>query len=114
MSAIDGAGEGIPLSLPLNLKTMGEYIEIRAEPTANADTMRLITNLSLSIADEPEVYLSPAEGEEGSPLAQALFSLPGLAALTVNGSELLITREAGVEWHTLIEDVSDVLRDFFL
>jgi len=101
-------------SLPLTLKTMGEYIEIRAEPTASADTMRLVTNLNLSTESEPEIYPSPAEGEEGSPLAQALFSLPGLAALTINGSELLITRKAGVEWHALIEDVSDVLRDFFL
>ncbi len=93
---------------------MGEHIDIRAEPTADADTMRLITNLSLAVEGEPEVYCTPAEGEEGSPLAQALFALPGLAALTIDGSELLITRQAGVEWHALIEDVSDVLRDFFL
>ncbi len=93
---------------------MTEYIDIRAEPTDDPDSMRLIANVDLSLEDDPEVYHTPEEGEEGSPVAQALFMLPGLAALTIDRREMLVTRMDGVEWYDLIEDVRDALRDFFL
>jgi hypothetical protein len=93
---------------------MTEYIDLHPEPTDDPDVMILLTNLDLSPGGEAEVYRSPDEGEEGSPLAQALFAVPGLAALTLDGGELTITRERDVEWHDLIEDVSGALRDFFL
>ncbi len=92
---------------------MGEYVDIRAEPTGDPGVMRLITNLPLTLGGR-EVYATPAAGDEGSPLAQALFGVPGLAALTLDRSELLVTRGPGVEWHDLLEDVTDALRDFFL
>jgi hypothetical protein len=93
---------------------MTEYVDLHPEPTDDPDVMVLLTNLDLTPGGEAEVYHSPDEGEEGSPLAQALFAVPGLAALTLDGGELTITREPDVEWHDLIEDVSDALRDFFL
>ncbi len=93
---------------------MSEYITIESEPTGDADVMRLISNLTLVAGDEPEAYHSAEEGEEGSPLAQALFAVPGLAALTIEGADLLVRRAPGVEWHDLIEDLSDALREFFL
>ncbi len=93
---------------------MSEYIHIESEPTGDADVVRLVTNLTLVTGGEPEVYASVEEGEEGSPLAQALFAVPGLAALRVEGSDLLVRRAPGVEWHNLIEDISDALREFFL
>ena len=93
---------------------MSEYIDVQHEPTDDLDVVRLITNVQLNPEDESEVYDSPEEGVEGSPLAQALFAVPGLAALTIDGSELVVVREQGVEWHDLIEDLTDALRDFFL
>ena len=93
---------------------MTEYIDLQPEPGDDPDVMILVTNLDLTPGGEAEVYQSPDEGEEGSPLAQALFAVPGLAGLRLDGEELTITREPDVEWHDLIEDVSDALRDFFL
>lgn len=93
---------------------MTEYIDIQPEPTDNPDIMRLVTNLDLTAGGLPEFYRSPQEGEEGSPLAQALFAVPGVEALTLNGPVLLVTRAPGVEWHDLIEDLSAALKDFFL
>jgi hypothetical protein len=93
---------------------MTEYIDLHPEPTGDPNVMILLTNLDLNPGGEAEVYHSPAEGEEGSPLAQALFAVPGLAALTLDSAELIITRAPDVEWHDLIEDISDALRDFFL
>lgn len=93
---------------------MSEYVDIQHEATDDPDVMRLITNLTLAPQDEPEVYPTPEDGDEGTPLAQTLFSVPGLVALRIDGPELFIQRDPGVEWHDLIEDVSDALRDFFL
>ena len=91
---------------------MTEYIQIEPESTDDPSEMRLITNMTLS--EEREVYRSTAEGEEGSTLAQALFSVPGLAALTIEGPALTIRAEPDTEWHNLIEDLTAALKDFFL
>jgi hypothetical protein len=93
---------------------VSEYIDIQPEPTDDPEVMCLITNLSLTPEDRWEEYFTPQDGQEGSPLAQALFSVPGLDALTLEGSNIFISRASDIEWHDLIEDISDVLRDFFL
>lgn len=92
---------------------MSEYIRIDSQPTDDPDVLRLLTNLRLSEAQE--IYPDRAAGDEGSPIAQALFqAAPGLRALTLHGQALLLTREADAVWETLIDDVRDALRDFFL
>ena len=93
---------------------VSEYITIETEPTHDADVMRLVTNLSLTADGDTEVYKSPEEGEEGSPVAQALFMAYGLQALRIEGNEMLVTRSVGVEWHDVLEDIRAVLIDFFL
>lgn len=93
---------------------MSEYVDIQVEATGRPGEMRLVTNLDLAAGAAKEVYNSPEEGDEGSPLAQSLFAVPGLASLVIEGGDLIITRDDDVEWHDLIEDISDVLRDFFL
>lgn len=93
---------------------MSEYIDIQTEATDDPHTMLLRTNIALTEEEPVETYLSPEAGEEGSALAQALFEVPGLAALTIEGRSAWVTRSDDVEWHDLIEDVSDVIRDFFL
>ena len=92
---------------------MSEYIQIQVEPTDHPDRMLLSTNVSLALEGREE-YHSHADGDQGSALAQTLFAIPGLAGVIMDGTDLILTREPGVEWHDLIEDVSDALRDFFL
>jgi scaffold Nfu/NifU family protein len=93
---------------------MTEYIEIWPETTDDPDVMRLVTNLDLTGGEPAETYESPEEGEQGSPLAQALFEVPGISALTIEGSVAQVRRTPDVEWHDLVEDVTDILKDFFL
>jgi hypothetical protein len=93
---------------------MTEYIEIKAEPTNDPEAIRLITNLDLTAGGPPETYASPEEGDNGSPVAQAIFTVPGVAWLRLEGREASIRRTPDVEWHDLIQDVSDALKDFFL
>lgn len=93
---------------------MSENITIESQSTDDPATMRLLTNLSLTADDEVETYDSPQAGEEGSPVAQALFMAYGLQALHLAGSQMLVTRAPGVEWHDLLDDLRAVLVDFFL
>ena len=93
---------------------MSEYIEVEYEPTDDPDVMLITTNLNLTPDGGPEIYESPTEGDEGSPLAQAIFVVPGVAGLTLEGDEILLRREPDTPWFDLIEDVRDALRDFFL
>jgi hypothetical protein len=93
---------------------MTEYIDIRAEQTSDPELIQIITNLDLTAGGPPETYGTPEEGDAGSPLAQAIFAIPGIAWLRLEGRTASIRRDPDVEWHDLIEDVSDALKDFFL
>lgn len=93
---------------------MTEYIDIKAESTDDPEVIRLITNLDLTAGGPPETYATPEDGDTGSPVAQAIFTIPGVAWLRLEGREASLRRGPDVEWHDLIEDVSDVLKDFFL
>jgi hypothetical protein len=93
---------------------MSEYIEIETE--LNEDDPRqmyVYTNLTLATG-EPEIYHSRAEMEEGSPVAQALAIIEGIAALRLEEDEMLITRDAATDWHVIAADVSAALTNFFL
>lgn len=94
---------------------MSEYVTFQEEPTDDPDTMRIITNQILTDADASEHYPSPEAGEEGSPIAQALFfGVEGIQALTLAGDTLIITRQPEAIWEMLLDDVRSTLRDFFL
>jgi hypothetical protein len=93
---------------------MSEYVTIEVEPTRNPNVRRVITNQILTEDDE-EVYESPDEGEEGSPIAQMLFNgVEGIVALKISGDTLTITRDPDVSWEDILDEVRDALRDFFL
>lgn len=93
---------------------MSEYITIQPEyDEGDPDRAWLITNLPLA-PDGSESYANRTEGDEGSPLAQALFTIDGLLALAIDGSVLTVQRDPEMEWHILIEEITDALKDFFL
>lgn len=93
---------------------MTEYIEVWPETTDDPDVMRLVTNLDLTGGEPAETCRSSEEAEQGSPLAQMLFEVPGVNALTIDGAVVEVRRDPDTEWHDLVEDVTDVLKDFFL
>ncbi len=93
---------------------MSEYVTVEARPTADPDTLEIVTNQTLTSAAS-ERYADPAAGDEGSPLAQTLFAaVDGLAALTITAHSLRVRRMPGAAWETIVDDVRDALRDFFL
>jgi hypothetical protein len=92
---------------------MSEYIEIETEASDDGKRIIVYTNLRLAEGDV-ELYNSRKSLEEGSPVAQTLAMIDGIARLRIEDSDLIITREPDVEWHTIVENVSAALKDFFL
>lgn len=92
---------------------MSEYITIDVEPTENPQVVIIHTNQNLAPAGD-EHYPDPASGETGSPLAQALFAVDGIIALTITGNDLIVSHHPDVELFALIDEIDTALKDFFL
>lgn len=92
---------------------MSEYIAVDVETGDDPDVVRLVTNLKLAL-EGPERYGNREEGDEGSPLAQFLFGIDGLAALEITDRTLVVRRAPEVEWHDLVDDITAALKEFFL
>lgn len=92
---------------------MSEYMEIETEIDDDDLTMYLSTNLKLTDGAAEE-YDSLEALEEGSPVAQALAMIDGIAHLTIDGKNIILVREPDAPWHSLVGDISAALKDFFL
>jgi hypothetical protein len=92
---------------------MSEYITLDAEPAGEDDTLLIRTNLRLA-PDGREDYPDARHGEEGSPLAQAIFAIDGILALTIDADTLLVRHRPDLELFTLVDEIHGALTDFFL
>ena len=92
---------------------MSEYIEIQTEILDTADTIRFHTNLRLT-PEVREEYVSVAEMEAGSPVAQLLSGVVGIMTCSLDGGDMVIRRDPETEWHNLVADVAAALKEFFL
>lgn len=92
---------------------MSEYIEIETEISDDGRHLHVTTNLRL-VDGGPEQYASADEMEEGSPVAQALAVVPGIAGLRLEADEMIVTRAPEADWHVIIADLTAALKDFFL
>lgn len=93
---------------------MSEYFTMEVQRTPDPEVVELITNQILTEQDE-EVYPNPQAGEIGSPIAQTIFfAVDGIQALTLIEDTLIVTRQPNYSWEAIIDEIRDVLRDFFL
>lgn len=92
---------------------MSEYIELEPEETDDPHILIIESNIRLTM-EELEEYDSADSMQEGSPLAQALAIIPGIAYLQIEPDALTITRDPDVEWYTITEDIKAAIVDFFL
>jgi len=93
---------------------MSEYVTVEVEYTDNPNVADLFINQILT-HEEEEVYQSPDEGEIGSPIAQMLFTaVDGITKLVITEDCLMITRNGDVPWESIIDEVRDALRDWYL
>ena len=93
---------------------MSEYVTVETRPTDDPDVLEIITNQTLT-GEVEEIYHDLDEGDEGSPIAQMLFSgVEGIVALTIAPNTLVIQRDPEIPWEAIVDEVRDALRDFFL
>jgi reverse gyrase len=92
---------------------MSEYIGIETEISDDGSHIYFYTNLRLTDQGVEE-YHDTAAMEEGSPVAQALAVIEGIAHLRLEADEMLITPHPDAAWHAIVADVSAALKDFFL
>lgn len=93
---------------------MSEYVTVDVELTEHSEVVDLFINQVLT-RDGEEHYATPQEGEVGSPVAQMLFAaVDGIQQLTIADNCLTITRAAGFPWESIIDEVRDALRDWYL
>ena len=92
---------------------MSEYMEIETELSDDEGTLNVYTNLRLNEGNI-EQYHSYEELEEGSPVAQALSVIEGIAYLEIQGNDIIVRRDPNAAWHVIISEISAALKDFFL
>ncbi len=93
---------------------MSEYVTVESEPGEAPDLVEIYTNQRLTTAGR-EHYVSLAEGETGSTLAQTLYdNVPGIGELTITDDSLLIRRLPDFTHEEIVDAVRAALRDFFL
>lgn len=92
---------------------MSEYIEIETELSDDGQQMEFYTNLILTV-EGVELYESADEMAEGSPVAQALAAIDGIARLRIEERDMVIARLPDAAWHGIVSDVAAALKDFFL
>jgi hypothetical protein len=92
---------------------MSEYIEIETELSDDGSQIYFYTNLRLT-DQEVEEYHDTVEMEVGSPVAQALAVIDGIAHLRLEADEMVITPQPDAPWHAIVADVSAALKDFFI
>lgn len=87
-----------------------EDILIKAQPTINGDQCLFMVNRPLF--DSHSWWFPDFESAEGSPLAEALFSLEGVEAVLVHNSTLAVTlSKTQMDWQSLAKNVGAVIRN---
>jgi scaffold Nfu/NifU family protein len=91
---------------------MKENTRVDLEPTDDPDVMLVHTNRELS--ESIEIYRSPEEAANGTPLAALLGSIEGIIGLELNNRDMQISRNPDVAWEDIELQVIEALKDFYL
>ena len=91
---------------------MKENTRVELESTDDPNVMIVHTNRELS--ESIEVYHSPAEAANGTPLAALLGSIEGIIGLELNDRDMKIKRDPNIAWENIELEVIEILKDFYL
>jgi len=86
-------------------------LQITAQATPNPETMKFSLN-RLVTEGRGETYSSPQQAFL-SPLARALFAVPGVGGVFLLKDFVTIRRAPGAEWPGIAAGVEAALRDFY-
>lgn len=89
-----------------------EPLTVRAEQTPNPEAMKFALNRAPFDPRRGQTFSEPAETFL-SPLARALFDVPGVVGVFLLRDFVTIRRAAGADWSVIAPAVEQVLCDFF-
>lgn len=85
-----------------------EDADITVEGTPNPNAAKFVVGATL--AEEGSRSYFDAEDAEEDPLARRLFRVDGVEALLIVDDFVTVTKEEGLEWADLVDDVKEALR----
>ena len=89
-----------------------EPLTVRAEPTPNPEAMKFALNRAPFDPRRGQTFSEPAEAFL-SPLARALFNVPGVAGVFLLRDFVTIRRAPDADWAAIAPAVEQTLRAFF-
>ncbi|MEC8948628.1 MAG: NifU family protein [Candidatus Thermoplasmatota archaeon] len=82
-------------------------IRIRGEPTADPQVCKFVVDRSLHAGN---VSFDSAAAAEGAPLAEALFTLPAVSAVTIARDTVTVTKQGEAEWPEIGKEIGKAIR----
>ncbi len=86
-------------------------VTVRAEVTPNPEAMKFTLNRQVTDG-RPETYGDRAQAFL-SPLARALFAVPGVAGVFLLKDFVTVRRAQGIAWDALVPEVEAAIRRHF-
>lgn len=84
-----------------------EHSDIEVEGTPNPNAAKFVVDGTLSSGGSRSYF--DAEDAGGDSLAERLFEVEGVEALLIVDNFVTVTKEEGLEWADLVDDVKDAL-----
>ncbi|MHB8578226.1 MAG: NifU N-terminal domain-containing protein [Dehalococcoidia bacterium] len=88
-----------------------DAITVQAETTPNPESMKFTVNRVINTG-APQTFSSPDQAFL-SPLARALFAVPGVTGVFFLKDFVTIRRAAGTDWSAVTHGVEAALRGYF-
>jgi Fe/S biogenesis protein NfuA len=89
------------------MNSMDQEIKIKAVPI---DTQRCRFTVDRPVLENRAVFFPTAGKAAGSPLAEALFALPGVSTVLISHDTLTVTRTGFGEWPDLARQIGAAIR----
>jgi Fe-S cluster biogenesis protein NfuA len=87
---------------------MADPLRILAEPM---DATTCTFTVERPVLPERAVRFACADAAKGSPLAEALFAVPGVASVAASGRKLVVKKSGSEEWGTTARAVGAAIRE---
>lgn len=83
-------------------------VEVYYEATPNPQTMKFVVTQPIA---EESVNMTDVQQASRSPLAQKLFGFPWMAGVYVGSHFITITKQEWVDWETLAQPLSELIKE---
>jgi NFU1 iron-sulfur cluster scaffold homolog, mitochondrial len=87
-------------------------ITLYAEMTPNPNTMKFVANKHLLLTGESAEFLSQAEANGYSPLAEELFNFPFVKSIFIAANFVTITKNDSISWDFITMELREFIREF--